>query len=65
MNAGVALRDNRGVAAGCLVGQTREKAKRAGRVVGENNKAANAGSLIVICSLYPPIDNKSGLLQSG
>lgn len=65
MNAGVALRDNRGVAAGCLVGQTGEKAKRAGRGVGKNNKAANAGSLIVICSLYPPIDNKSGLLRSG
>ncbi len=76
MNAGVALRDNRGVAAGCLVGQTcresrkqkaesrKQKAER-GRVVGKNNKAANPGSLIVIYFLYPPIDSKSGLVRAG
>lgn len=42
-----------------------EKAERASRVVGKNNKAADAGSLIVICSLCAPIASKPGLLRSG
>ena len=50
---GVELRGERSVEAGCLVGQTVEKAKRAGRVVGEKNKAADAGNLIVICFALP------------
>jgi hypothetical protein len=62
---GVELCGEQGVEAGCFVGQTVEKAKRAGRVVERSNKAADAGSLIVICFLYPPIDSKSGLLRSG
>lgn len=60
MNAGVALRGNRGVAAGCLVGQTHvEKAEsRARQGCGEKHKAADFGSLMFALFLLTVFTNR-------